>query len=98
MSGLKECNALKLNLKVEINDEDLLESVRFHREVNKDAKAASKIDGLNELFGMVLVRLVNLRHETMKEPNNHSGKDIRKSIDDFIDNIKETIEDFKEEQ
>lgn len=89
---------MKLNLKIEINDEDLLEGVGFHREVNKDAKAASKIDSLNELFGMVLVRLVNLRHETMEDPNNCSGKDIRKSIDDFIDNIKETIEDFKEEQ
>lgn len=89
---------MKLNLKIEINDEDLLEDVGFHREVNKDAKAASKIDSLNELFGMVLVRLVNLRHETMEDLNNCSGKDIRKSIDDFIDNIKETIEDFKEEQ
>lgn len=89
---------MKLNLKIEINDEDLLEDVGFHREVNKDAKAASKIDSLNEMFGMVLVRLVNLRHETMEDPNNCSGKDIRKSIDDFIDNIKETIEDFKEEQ
>lgn len=89
---------MKLNLKIEINDEDLLEDVGFHSEVNKDAKAASKIDSLNEMFGMVLVRLVNLRHETMEDPNNCSGKDIRKSIDDFIDNIKETIEDFKEEQ
>ncbi|WP_203267750.1 hypothetical protein [Staphylococcus epidermidis] len=89
---------MKLNLKIEINDEDLLESVGFHREVNKDAKAASKIDSLNEMFGMVLVRLVNLRHETMEDPNNFSGKDIRKSIDDFMDSIKETIEDFEEEQ
>lgn len=89
---------MKLNLKVEINDEDLLEGVRFHRETNKDAKAASKIDSLNELFGMVLVRLVNLRHETMEEPNNCSGKDIRKSIDEFMDSIKETLEDFEEEQ
>lgn len=89
---------MKLNLKIEINDEDLLEDVGFHREANKDAKAASKIDSLNELFGMVLVRLANLRHETMEDSENCSGKDIRKSIEDFIDNIKETIEDFKEEQ
>lgn len=89
---------MKLNLKIEINDEDLLEDVGFHREVNKDAKAASKIDSLNELFGMVLVRLVNLRQETMKDPDNYSGKDIRKSIEDFMNNIKETIEDFEEEQ
>lgn len=89
---------MKLNLKVEINDEDLLEGVRFHRETNKDAKAASKIDSLNELFGMVLVRLANLRHETMEDPENCSGKDIRKSIEDFMDNIKEAIEDFEEEQ
>lgn len=89
---------MKLNLKIEINDEDLLEDVGFHREVNKDAKAASKIDSLNELFGMVLVRLVNLRHETMEDPDNCNGKDIRKSIDDFMDSIKETIEDFEEEQ
>lgn len=89
---------MKLNLKIEINDEDLLEDVGFHREVNKDAKAASKIDGLNELFGMVLVRLANLRHETMEDPENCSGKDIRKSIDDFMNNIKEAIEDFEEEQ
>ncbi|MEX3465887.1 hypothetical protein [Staphylococcus epidermidis] len=88
---------MKLNLKIEVNDEDLLEDVGFHREANKDAKAASKIDNLNELFGMVLVRLANLRHETMEEPNNCSGKDIRKSIDDFMDSIKETIEDFEEE-
>lgn len=87
---------MKLNLKIEINDEDLLEDVGFYREANKDAKAACKIDSLNELFGMVLVRLVNLRHETMEDPGNCSGKDIRKSIDDFIDNIKETIEDFEE--
>ena len=85
---------MKLNLKIEINDEDLLEGVGFHREANKDAKAASKIDSLNELFGMVLVRLVNLRQETMKDPDNCSGKDIRKSIDDFMDDIKETMEDF----
>lgn len=89
---------MKLNLKIEINDEDLLEDVGFHREVNKDAKAASKIDSLNELFGMVLVRLANLRHETMEDPENCSGKDIRKSIEDFMDNIKEAIEDFEEEQ
>jgi len=89
---------LKLNLKIEINDEDLLEDVGFHREVNKDAKAASKIDSLNEMFGMVLVRLANLRHETMEDPKNCSGKDIRKSIEDFMDNIKESIEDFEEEQ
>ncbi|MBF9297488.1 hypothetical protein I3V70_05175 [Staphylococcus schleiferi] len=89
---------MKLNLKVEINDDNLLEDVRFHRETNKDAKAASKIDSLNGIFGMVLVRLVNLRHETMKEPDNCSGKDIRKSIDEFMDNIKETLEDFEEEQ
>lgn len=89
---------MKLNLKIEINDEDLLEGVGFHREVNKDAKAASKIDSLNELFGMVLVRLANLRHETMEDPENCSGKDIRKSIEDFMDNIKEAIEDFEEEQ
>lgn len=89
---------MKLNLKIEINDEDLLEGVGFHREVNKDAKAASKIDSLNELFGMVLVRLANLRHETMEVPDNCSAKDIRKSIDDFMNNIKETIEDFEEEQ
>ncbi|MHC9401875.1 hypothetical protein [Staphylococcus epidermidis] len=89
---------MKLNLKLEINDDDLLEDVIFHRETNKDAKAASKIDSLNELFGMVLVRLVNLRHETMEEPNNCSGKDIRKSIDEFMDSIKETLEDFEEEK
>ncbi|HHW5831583.1 TPA: hypothetical protein ACU21G_002733 [Staphylococcus aureus] len=89
---------MKLNLKIEINDEDLLEDVGFHREVNKDAKAASKIDSLNEMFGMVLVRLANLRHETMEDPKNCSGKDIRKSIEDFMDNIKESIEDFEEEQ
>ncbi|MBX5334483.1 hypothetical protein HQO90_26150 [Rhodococcus fascians] len=89
---------MKLNLKIEINDEDLLEDVGFHREANKDAKAASKIDSLNELFGMVLVRLANLRHETMEDPENCSGKDIRKSIDDFMNNIKEAIEDFEEEQ
>lgn len=89
---------MKLNLKIEINDEDLLEDVGFHRETNKDAKAASKIDSLNELFGMVLVRLVNLRHETMEDPDNCSGKDIRKSIEDFMDNIKEAIKDFEEEQ
>lgn len=89
---------MKLNLNIEINDEDLLEDVGFHREVNKDAKAASKIDSLNELFGMVLVRLVNLRHETMEDPDNCSGKDIRKSIEDFMDNIKEAIENFEEEQ
>lgn len=89
---------MKLNLKIEINDEDLLEGIGFHREANKDAKAASKIDSLNELFGMVLVRLANLRHETMEDPENCSGKDIRKSIEDFMDNIKEAIEDFEEEQ
>ncbi|MGK8526279.1 hypothetical protein ACRS38_04705 [Staphylococcus epidermidis] len=89
---------MKLNLKIEVNDEDLLEDVGFHREANKDAKAASKIDSLNELFGMVLVRLANLRHETMEDPENCSGKDIRKSIEDFMDNIKESIEDFEEEQ
>lgn len=89
---------MRLNLKLEINDDDLLEGVRFHREANKDAKAASKIDSLNEIFGMVLVRLVNLQHETMQDPDNCSGKDIRKSINEFMDNIKETIEDFEEEK
>lgn len=89
---------MKLNLKVEINEDDLLEDIGFHREANKDAKVASKIDSLNELFGMVLVRLSNLRQETMEDPSNRSGKDIRKTIDEFTNNIQETLEIFEEEQ
>ncbi|MCG2321554.1 hypothetical protein K4T56_06405 [Staphylococcus epidermidis] len=89
---------MKINIENDITAEVLLQGVKFHRETNKDGEACDRIKELEVLLVNTLGYLGYLRNETMTEPKNASGKDIRESIDDFIDNIKETIEDFKEEQ
>ncbi|WP_425385566.1 hypothetical protein [Staphylococcus pettenkoferi] len=87
---------MKINIENDITEEVLLQGVKFHRETNKDGKACDRIKELEVLLVNTLGYLGYLRNETMTEPKNASGKDIRESIDNLIKEIKEEIYEIEE--
>ncbi|EJE35741.1 hypothetical protein WL473_05710 [Staphylococcus epidermidis] len=82
---------MKINIENDITAELLLQGIKFHRETRKDSKACDRIKETEILLLNIIGYLGYLRNETMAEPKNLSGKDIRESIDNLIERIKEEI-------
>lgn len=82
---------MKINIENDITAELLLQGIKFHRETRKDGKACDRIKETEILLVNIIGYLGYLRNETMAEPKNLSGKDIRESIDNLIERIKEEI-------
>lgn len=82
---------MKINIENDITAELLLQGIKFHRETRKDGEACDRIKETEILLVNIIGYLGYLRNETMAEPKNLSGKDIRESIDNLIERIKEEI-------
>lgn len=82
---------MKIKIENDITAEVLLQGIKFHRETNKDREACDRIKETEILLVNIIGYLGYLRNETMAEPKNLSGKDIRESIDNLIERIKEEI-------
>lgn len=82
---------MKINIENDITAELLLQGIKFHRETRKYGKACDRIKETEILLLNIIGYLGYLRNETMAEPKNLSGKDIRESIDNLIERIKEEI-------
>lgn len=82
---------MKINIENDITAELLLQGIKFHRETRKDGEACDRIKETEILLVNIIGYLGYLRNETMEEPKNLSGKDIRESIDNLIERIKEEI-------
>lgn len=87
---------MKINIENDITAELLLQGIKFHRETNKDKKACEKIKETEVLLVNIIGYLGYLKNETMTEPINASGKDIRESINNLIKKIKEEIYEIEE--
>lgn len=87
---------MKINIENDITAEILLQGINFHRESNKDRKACDSIKELEVLLVNTLGYLGYLRNDTMTEPKNASGKDIRANIDSLIGRIKDEIYEIEE--
>lgn len=82
---------MKINIENDITAELLLQGIKFHRETRKDGKACDRIKETEILLVNIIGYLGYIRNETMADPKNLSGKDIRESIDNLIERIKEEI-------
>ncbi|AXF38418.1 hypothetical protein Quidividi_188 [Staphylococcus phage Quidividi] len=82
---------MKIKIENDITAEVLLQGIKFHRETNKDREVCDRLKELEVLLVNTLGYLGYLRNETMTEPKNLSGKDIRESIDNLMESIKEEI-------
>lgn len=82
---------MKIKIENDITAEVLLQGIKFNRETNKDGEACDRIKETEILLVNIIGYLGYLRNETMSEPKNLSGKDIRESIDNLIERIKEEI-------
>lgn len=87
---------MKINIENDITAEVLLQGIKFHKETNKDKKACERIKETEILLVNIIGYLGYLRNETMKEPINASGKDIRESINNLIERIKEEMYEIEE--
>lgn len=87
---------MKINIENDITAELLLQGIKFHRETRKDGKACERIKETEILLVNIIGYLGYLRNETMAEPRNLSGKEIRGNIDNLIERIKEEIYEIEE--
>lgn len=87
---------MKIKIENDITAEVLLQGIKFHREINKDREVCDRLKELEVLLVNTLGYLGYLRNETMTEPKNLSGKDIRESIDNLMESIKEEIYEIEE--
>ncbi|HFV7717711.1 TPA: hypothetical protein ACH968_001614 [Staphylococcus aureus] len=87
---------MKINIEKDITAEVLLQEIKFHRETNKDGKACERIKEIEILLVNIIGYLGYLRYDTTTEPKNASGKEIRGSIDNLIERIKEEIYENEE--
>lgn len=87
---------MRINIEKDITGEVLTKDIQFHRETNRDAKSCDNIRELSELLTDIICRIGFVRNDTMEEPNNSSGKDIREQIDSLIKEVETQIYEIKE--
>lgn len=86
---------METNFNLEITSEMLTKSIKFYRETNKDKQSVRKLFELSELLEDIFFDLKFLKDETLEEPNNLSGKEIRNQIDNVIKDVQKNINDIK---
>lgn len=87
---------MKINIENDITAEVLLQEIKFHKETNKDKRSCERIKEIEILLVNIIGYLGYLRNETMTDPRNLSGKEIRGNIDNLIERIKEEIYEIEE--
>ncbi|NKP42662.1 hypothetical protein GKR13_13390 [Staphylococcus aureus] len=87
---------MRINIEQELTGELLTKDIQFHRETNRDTKSCDNIKALSDLLADTICRIGFVRSETMDEPNNSSGKDIRENIDDLIKQVEIQINEIKD--
>ncbi|MGV3095516.1 hypothetical protein [Staphylococcus borealis] len=86
---------METNFNLEITSEMLTKSIKFYREANKDKQSVRKLFELSELLEDIFFDLKFLKDETLKEPNNISGKEIREQINNLLKEVKSNVHDIE---
>ncbi|MCG2138283.1 hypothetical protein [Staphylococcus epidermidis] len=88
---------MKIKLDLNITKDVLMDGIDFLRETNRDAESCEKIKELSELFTDVIWKLNMLKFQTLQEPNNLSGTEIRNQIDELFRKVEIEIQDLEVE-
>lgn len=86
---------METNFNLEITSEMLTKSIKFYRETNKDKQSVRKLFELSELLEDIFFDLKFLKDETLKEPNNINGKEIREQINNLLKEVKSNVHDIE---
>lgn len=87
---------MEIKLDLDIESHNLTKGIRFNRETNADGRACERISELDDLLDGIYWELGYVRNETLHEPNNASGKDIREQIDNLLNETKRRISQIEE--
>ncbi|MBM6132790.1 hypothetical protein ACP2X7_07160 [Staphylococcus epidermidis] len=83
---------MEVKLDLDITKDVLMDGIDFLKEANRDAESCEKIKELSELFTDVICSLNRLKFQTLQEPNNLSGTNIRNQIDELFRKVEIEIQ------